>query len=86
VISKINCPYCNKTIELKKVPYLDKELYRMECKPCHIFVTAESYYDIRWLLDCLYRGQLEFEVRYVDQEIIQANIGGGHRTIPVRGE
>lgn len=86
MISKINCPYCDKEMKLKKVPYFNKELYRAKCKACHIFVTADHPQNIKWLLDCFYRGQLEFEIRYVDGEIIQANIGGGHRTIPARGE
>lgn len=83
---EIKCPYCNKPMKISKVPYLDKELMRVRCKDCHILITTETLANVEWVIKCFYRGQWDFEVKYINGELMYSRIGGGHRISPTKEE
>ena len=82
-MKKIKCPCCNKEMEVSETPLRDAVLYDAKCRNCHIAVTTDtSPKNLDWLLFCFYRGQWDFEMKYINGEIIYARVGGGHRPLP----
>ena len=73
----IKCPCCGKEMKISKNPFVNA--YRVECNYCHIAVTSEELHNVEFILFGLYRGQYDFEVKYIDGKIEYARIGGGYR-------
>ena len=81
---KVNCPYCGKEMEINKSPFSD--LVNVECRKCHIYITVSDLNDVESILRYYYRGQWNFEMKYVNGEIEYARIGGGRRPLPTKEE
>ena len=82
----VKCPHCDKKMKMSETPYLDKTLTREECKDCHISVAAQSKNVIELILRNWYCGQWDFDMMYINGEIVYARIGGGHRPLPTKEE
>ena len=79
--NKIKCPCCNREMRVSRVPRLGEESSQIECKNCHISITARDLNYANLLLKTLYRGQWDFEMKCVNGVITYARIGGGYRPI-----
>lgn len=74
---KIICPCCNKEMKITRSPFYG--FYHTECDYCHIFITTKDLSDTSYILNTLYCGQWDFEIKYIDGKIEYARIGGGYR-------
>ena len=79
---KINCPYCAKEMEINRRPFSD--LINVECKKCHINIIVDDLNNAEDIIRNYYRGQWNFEIKYVRGEIEYARIGGSHRPLPTK--
>ena len=74
---KIICPSCKKEMEINKSPFTDLRCVR--CKDCHISITVNNLEDVEYILKHFYHGQWNFEVKYINNIVEHAQIGGGVR-------
>ena len=73
----IKCPCCNKEMKISETSFYG--FYTVECSTCHISVSTKSLQDTKYVLNTLYCGQWDFEIKYTNGKIEYARIGGGYR-------